>query len=56
MGLLKKPVFIWCLFVVDFKVVLEDEATVAAYKPLTPIHPSSASALLAIGSTYHVVW
>ena len=38
------------------EVLLSDEATVAAYNPLTPIQPASGSALLALGSSFQVVW
>ena len=40
----------------SMEVLLSDEATVAAYSPLTPIQPASGSALLALGSSFQVVW
>lgn len=35
---------------------LSDETTIAGFKPLMPVQPESASALLAVGSSYHIIW
>jgi hypothetical protein len=47
--------FVTTLFA-RFQVLLSDEATVAAFKPLEPVFPESGSVLLSVEASHLIAW